>query len=174
MKLKKFWPVGGARPGCTPPPKSTTGIIHMQTSFYFHISFVWVKLFLSTLTSLLLEYRTTLSSENVGDMANASALVLLLASTIGMLFFMNPGRVQGNPIGQVDGNLQNLRGRFVVIFKLNFLGNRFIISLYFKPFSLHSNTQAHNFFLCQTPSLPEKTLQPYCDVTQWERLILSN
>ena len=56
-------------------------------------------------------------------MAKASALVLLLATATGMLLLLNSGRVQGNPVGQVDGGkprviiqdgLENLRGKCVV------------------------------------------------------------
>ena len=35
-------------------------------------------------------------------MAKASVLILLLAMAIGMLLLLNSGKVQGNPIGQVD------------------------------------------------------------------------
>ena len=63
-------------------------------------------------------------------MAKASALILLLVAAIGMLLLLNSGRVQGNPIGQVDerkpkviiqDDLENLRGKFVLFYKLNFL-----------------------------------------------------
>ena len=55
-------------------------------------------------------------------MAKDSALILLLTTAIGMLLLLNSGRVQGNPIGQVDerkpkviihDGLENLRGKFV-------------------------------------------------------------
>ena len=58
-------------------------------------------------------------------MAKASALILLLATAIGMLLLLNSGIVQGNPIGQVDegkprviiqDGLENLRGKFVCFF----------------------------------------------------------
>ena len=73
----------------------------------------------------LLKHWTTLSLQNVWDMAKASALILLLAITIGMLLLLNSGRVQGNPIVQIDEHkakviiqdgLENLRGKYVFFF----------------------------------------------------------